>query len=202
MLVGSDGSTPAPYDAPVLSASDPLPQRPNRVAVAGVSGSGKSTLARRLATLLDLPYTEMDALFHGPGWTPRPTFRAEVEALVAGDRCVCEWQYDEARPLVAARADLLVWVDLPFRVALGRLVRRTVGRRVRREELWHGNREAPLHTFFTDPDHVVRWSVRSRHSYRDRIPAVAAEHPGLVVVRLRSAREVDRWLRDVLEPLA
>jgi adenylate kinase family enzyme len=186
----------------VLSAADPLPRRPSRIAVAGVSGSGKSTLARRLAALLELPYTEMDALFHGPDWTPRPTFRSEVEALVSGDRWVCEWQYDEGRPLVAARADLLVWVDLPFPVTLWRVVRRTVRRSVRREELWNGNREAPLHTFFTDRDHVVRWSVRSRHSYRDRIPAVAAEHPGLVVVRLRSAREVDRWVREVLEPLA
>ncbi|GAA1160652.1 AAA family ATPase [Nocardioides aquiterrae] len=186
----------------MLSAADPLPHRPARIAVAGVSGSGKSTLARRLATLLDLPYTELDSLFHGPGWTPRPTFRAEVEELVRGDRWVCEWQYDEARPLVAARAELLVWVDLPFRVTLVRLVRRTVGRRVRREELWHGNREAPLHTFFTDRDHVVRWAVRSRRSYHQRIPAVAAEHPRLVVVRLRSARDVDRWVREVLEPLA
>jgi adenylate kinase family enzyme len=186
----------------VLSAADPLPRRPSRVTVAGVSGSGKSTLARRIGAVLGLPYTEMDSLFHGPGWTPRPAFRSEVDALVAGDRWVCEWQYDEARPLVAARADLLVWVDLPFRVTLSRVVRRTVRRSVRREELWHGNREAPLHTFFTDPDHVVRWSVRTRRTYHERIPVVAAEHPGLVVVRLQSAREVDRWLREVLEPLA
>jgi adenylate kinase family enzyme len=172
------------------------------VTVAGVSGCGKSTLARRLGSVLGLPHTELDSLYHGPDWTPRPTFLAEVEALVAGDAWVVEWQYDAARPLIAARADLLVWLDLPFPVALARLVRRTVRRSVRREELWNGNREAPLHTFFTDRDHVIRWSVRSRRSYRERIPAVAAARPELPVVRLRSRREVDRWLRDVVGPLA
>lgn len=186
----------------MLGARDPLPHHPQRVAVAGVSGSGKSSLARRIGEVLDLPYTEIDSLYHGPGWKPRPTFMAEVEAITAGDRWVTEWQYDDARPLLAARADLLVWVDLPYRVVLRRLVRRTVRRRLRNEELWNGNREAPLHTFFTDREHVVRWSMRTRHVYGERIPAVAAERPDLTIVRLRSAGDVDRWLATVLEPLA
>jgi adenylate kinase family enzyme len=186
----------------VLTASDPLPRRPSRVAVAGVSGSGKSTLARRIADLLALPYTEMDALFHGPAWTPRPTFEAEVGALIAGERWATEWQYDHARPLIAARADLLVWLDVPFPVVLGRVVRRTVRRRVRREELWNGNREGPLLGFFTDPEHVVRWSMSTRHQYRERVPAVETAHPDLTIVRLRSRREVAHWLRNAVEPLA
>lgn len=182
----------------MLRACDPLPRRPERVTVAGVSGSGKSTLARRIAATLDLPYTEMDSLFHGPGWTELPTFEAEVDALLAAGRWVTEWQYEYARPLLAAQADLLVWVDLPFPVTLGRVVRRTTRRRWRREELWNGNYEGPLRSFFTDPEHVVRWSISTRNLYDARIPAVAAARPDLPVVRLRSRREVDRWLREVL----
>jgi adenylate kinase family enzyme len=185
----------------VLTADDPLPHRPSRITVAGVSGAGKSTLARRLGALLELPYTELDALHHGPGWTRRPEFEAEVDALVAGERWVCEWQYDDVRPLLTARADLFVWVDLPFPLVLSRVVRRTVRRRVRREELWNGNREGPLHTFLTDPEHIVRWSIRTRHVNRERVPAVAAARPDLPVVRLRSGREVHRWLRRAVEPL-
>ena len=185
----------------MLRASEPLPQRPERVAVAGVSGSGKSTLARRIAAALDLPYTELDSLFHGPGWTPRPAFEAEVDGILATGRWVTEWQYDYARPLLAAQADLLVWLDLPFPITLGRVVRRTLGRRRRREVLWNGNQEAPLWTFFTDREHVVRWAISTRDLYDVRIPAIAAERPDLPVVRLRSRREVDRWVREVL-PLA
>lgn len=186
----------------MLTASDPLPHRPRRVAVAGVSGSGKSTLARRLAHVLDLPYTELDALHHGPGWTKRPEFEADVDALVATDAWVTEWQYDHARPLLVARADLLVWVDLPYPVTLSRVTRRTLRRRLRREVLWNGNQEGPLHTFFTDPDHIVRWSFRTRNLYDERLPRVAAERPDLPIVRLRSTRELDLWVRDMVEPLA
>ena len=68
----------------MLTASDPLPSRTARIAIAGVGGSTKCTLARRLGALLDLPHAEMDALFHGPGWTQMPTFEAEVDRVIAG----------------------------------------------------------------------------------------------------------------------
>ncbi|MGN7969458.1 AAA family ATPase [Microbacterium sp. 22296] len=176
----------------MLSARDPLPARPRRVAVAGVSGVGKTTLARRIAAVAGIPHTEIDALFHGPDWTPRPAFVDDVRALVARDTWVTEWQYSSARPLLAARADLLVWLDLPFwRVTLPRVVSRTLRRRLRAEQLWNGNLEPPLHTFFTDPEHIVRWSVSTRNTYRERIRVL---RPDLPVVRLRSPREVERWL--------
>ena len=181
----------------MLSATDPLPLRPQRIAIAGVSGSGKSSLAVRLGELLDLPYTELDSLYHGPEWQPRPSFAAEVDALVAGDRWVTEWQYDHARPLLVARADLFVWLDLPYPLVLTRVVRRTLRRRLRRVELWNGNQEGPLRTFFTDPEHIVRWSWRTRHVYDERVPAVAATAPDLPIVRLRSRRDVEHWLRSV-----
>jgi adenylate kinase family enzyme len=59
---------------PLLGARDPLPRRPSRVLVAGTSGSGKTTLATRIAGTLTVPHVEIDALFHGPAWTPRPSF--------------------------------------------------------------------------------------------------------------------------------
>src|SRR5690606_26775055 len=101
----------------------------------------------------------------------------------------------EARPILAARADLLVWLDLPFTtVTLPRLLRRTVGRRVRREELWNGNVEPPLWTVLTDREHVVRWAVHTRGKLRVRVPQLEEQAPHLVVVRLRSPREVTRWV--------
>lgn len=162
--------------------------------MAGVSGSGKTTLAGRIATALGIPHTELDALHHGPGWTPRPEFLDDVGELAAGDAWVTEWQYAAARPLLAARADLLVWLDLPFPLTLSRVVRRTLWRRLRREVLWNGNVEPPLHTIVTDPDHVVRWSVKGRHNPASRVPHALERHPHLVGVRLRSRREVEDWL--------
>ena len=168
--------------------------------MAGVSGTGKTTLAGRIADLLDIEHTEIDRLFHGPGWTPREEFLDDVRRLVAGEAWVTEWQYAAARPLVAERADLMVWLDLPFRVTLGRVVRRTVRRRLKGEELWNGNTEGPLWTFFTDREHIVRWAIRTRNKYDERILALASD--GHVVVRLRTTDEVDRWMAGPLSSAA
>jgi len=73
----------------------------DRIAVHGASGSGKTTLSRTLADRLGLPRTELDALYHQPGWTQLPTdeFRDEVARIAAGDRWVIEGNYHQVRDL-------------------------------------------------------------------------------------------------------
>ena len=182
----------------MLSASHPLPAPPpRRVLVAGVSGVGKTTLARRLAHTWALPYTEIDALYHGPQWVPRASFDADVAALVDSPAWVTEWQYSTARPVLAAKAELLVWLDLPFRVTLARVIRRTVLRSRTRETLWNGNVEPGLWNAFTAPEGIVVWAVRTRGKYRREVPPLEEQHPGLVVVRLRTRREVHDWLSRI-----
>lgn len=180
-----------------LHHDDPLPARPERVVVAGPSGSGKSTLARRLGELLHVPYTELDALHHGPGWTMRPTFVADVERFVAGPAWVCEFQYAPVRPLLAERADLMVFLLYPRRVVMARVIRRTLRRRLRREQLWNGNVEPPLRTFFTDREHIVRWAWRTHATTAARYAEYAAQ-PGRVTVALRSPAETEAWLAGPL----
>jgi len=185
---------------PLLGPADALPRRPRRVLVGGTSGSGKSTLARDVSRRLGLPYTEIDALHHGPGWTVRPTFHADVEALAAGRSWVTEYQYAVARPLLLARCDLVVHLLLPRSVVMRRVVRRTVTRSVRREELWNGNVEPPLRTILTDRDHIVRWAWRTHRRGPARVAEIAAQRPDLPVVVLRSPAEVARWVAGLGGP--
>jgi hypothetical protein len=92
-----------------------------------------------------------------------------------------------------------VWLDLPYAaVTMPRVLLRTLRRRVRREVLWNGNTEPPLRTFFTDPEHVVRWSFSTRKKYRVEVPDLEKSRPELSVVRLRSPRQVERWLAGPL----
>jgi adenylate kinase family enzyme len=177
-----------------------LPARPRRILVAGVAGAGKTTLARRLSFVRGLPHTEIDGLFHGPGWTPRPEFLDDVRALVASDAWVTEWQYRQVRELLLSRAELLVWMDLPTHVVMRRVVRRTLSRRFRRTVLWNGNVEPPLWTVFRDPEHIVRWSWSTRHKFDRLDEHVAAVAPHVTVVRLRNRAEVDRWVA-LLDPV-
>lgn len=186
----------------MLGALDPLPLVPRRVVVAGTSGSGKTTLAGRIAETLSAPHQELDGLYHGPGWVRRQSFVADVTAIAERPLWVSEWQYDEGRPILLRRADVMVWMDLPRRVGIRRVVWRTVQRRFNGTALWNGNREAPLHTFFTDRDHVVRWAWRTHQQCAGRVAEAVRERGDLVVVRLRSQRDVDLWVAGPLATAA
>lgn len=184
---------------PLLDAVAPLPARPRRILVAGTSGAGKTTVARPVAALLDLPHIEIDALFHGPGWTPRDTFQSEVHRFSAGSCWVTEWQYSQVRAILAQRADLLVWLDLPRTVVMRQVIGRTVRRRLSRQVLWNGNREPPLWTILTDQEHIIRWAWNTHHKIATRVAALLEEHPDLVVVRLISRSDIERWIAGPLQ---
>ena len=170
-----------------------------RIAItSSASGNGKTTLGREVARRLDAPFVELDAIHHGPGWTELSAeeLRAQVAPIVATDAWVIDGGYRaKLGDLVLERADLVVWLDLPLRVWLPRLLRRTVRRIVRREELWNGNRET-WRGAFGGPDSLVGWAVRAHFSRRQRYPTVLAPYP---VVRLRTQRAVEDWLASIDE---
>ena len=164
--------------------------------LASASGSGKTTLGRALADRLGVPFHELDALNHDPGWKEATSaeLRARVEPLVAGPAWVIDGAYrSKLGDLVLARSDTVVWLDLPRRVWLPRLLRRTARRLVMREELWNGNRET-LRGVLWDDNALIPFAWRSFSDRRRRYPTVLAPYP---VVRLRTSREVQRFLTTV-----
>jgi adenylate kinase family enzyme len=170
-----------------------------RVSVVGNSGSGKSTLARELAAALAVPHVELDSLFHQPGWVPLPEdeFRRVAGAAAAGDGWVMDGNYSAVRPIVWARADTVVWLDLPRRTVMRQVVWRTLRRGVTRQELWNGNRES-LRNFLTwaPEESIISWAWHNHGKYRDRYGAAAADpaNAHLTFVRLTSRRDITRFL--------
>ena len=138
--------------------------------ISSASGNGKTTLGRKLAAALDVPFVELDALVHGPDWTKTPDdeLRALIEPVVAGSSWVIDGVYrGKLGTLVLDAADTIVWLDLPLHVWLPRLLRRTVRRVVRREELWNGNRET-FRDAFWGRDALVPFALRG-HFRRRRV---------------------------------
>lgn len=179
----------------VLNADDRITWGPKRIAVAGVSGSGKTTLCDELAEVLRCERVELDSLYHGPNWTRRETFLEDVEDLISTPCWVVELQYREARPLIVSRADTILWLDYPTRIQMARLIRRTVRRRLQREQLWNGNYEPPLWKTLIDEDHILRWGWRTRKKLKPVIPTLEGRFPGLHVVHLTHPSQTSRWVR-------
>jgi adenylate kinase family enzyme len=174
-----------------------------RVSVVGNSGSGKSRLARELAASLGVPHLELDSVFHQPGWEPLPQdeFRRLVTARAGEDGWVIDGNYSAVRPIVWARADTVVWLDLPRRTVMRQVAWRTVRRAVTRQELWNGNRE-PLTNFLSwvPEKSIISWAWHSHAKYRTRYGAAAADQANahLTFIRLASRRDVTRFLVDPL----
>jgi adenylate kinase family enzyme len=168
------------------------------VVVYGPSGSGKTTVGRLLAARLQVPFTELDAVFHArPGWhdLSREELRGEVAALLAAhpDGWVLDGNYDHVRDLVLPRTDSVVWLRLPFPVVYARLVSRTLRRAIVSAELWNGNRETLRQTFLSR-DSMLLWGVtawRAHHRAAERALATLPHGP---VYELRSPRAVRRFL--------
>jgi adenylate kinase family enzyme len=164
--------------------------------VTSASGAGGTTVGRAIATRLDLPFHELDALFWQPDWTEpeREEFRERVAEIVATESWVIDGSYQSwIDQLVLGRADVVVWLDLPTRVWLPRLVRRTVSRARSGEELWDGNRES-LRNAFASRDSLILFSLRHYRGRRRRYPERFADYD---LVRLRSQADVDGFLRSL-----
>jgi adenylate kinase family enzyme len=172
-----------------------LPAGVRRVLVAGSSGAGKTTMAAALADRLGLPHTELDALWHGPGWVPRPEFEADLEAVLATGRWVTEYQYRVVKDRLLDQAQAVVWLDHPFPLVAARLLRRSVVRAVTGRAYWNGNRES--FAMWLEASHPLR-IVLSREFWakrrRSEAEFAAAAQRGVVVVRLRGGRRARRWL--------
>ena len=174
-------------------------RRMRRVWVIGISGSGKTTLAAELARRLCVPHIELDAMHHGPDWAEPELeqFRADVAAVIAGECWVVDGGYQrKLGTMVPEAADTLIWLDLPFALVMGRLLRRTIGRVIGRQELWGtGNRETFRNAFLSRQS-ILLWALTTHRRNRQRF-TVECESLGKdkTVVRLQNRGEVERFLR-------
>ncbi len=161
----------------------------SRVVVVGTSGAGKTSLARALASRMDVPHVEFDAYRHGPNWTETPDdiLRRNLVDALAGDTWVADGNYSVARDVVWPRATAIVWLDYPFPLVFWRLFWRTIGRFVKRVELWNGNREKLWWHFFTK-DSLFLWVFKTHWSRRGRLLAAfeQPEYRHIAVFRIRS----------------
>ncbi len=185
---------------PTASGSAISAQGLQRIIVVGTSCAGKTTLARTLADGLGVAHVELDALYWGPSWQPRPAsdFLTDVAEAAAQERWVADGNYSIAREALWQRATLVVWLNYSLGRVLWRGVRRTVWRCLSREPLWQGNRES-FRISFLSKDSILWWIVTTHHRRRREFDALRAAEtfPALSWCELRRPGEATVFLNQI-----
>lgn len=177
-----------------------IPEGISRINVVGASGCGKSTLAKQIAQSLNLGYFEMDEIFWLPNWQEPDDedYFEDIDQVVQKEAWVLDGNYRRLQQIKWQRAQVVVWVDLPYGLIIWRLLKRTY-RRVRgKEVLWAGNIETLGRALSSSS--VIWWSVKNLRGRRKEY-AAAAQAPGLShiqFIRLRSRNEIADFLAGLV----
>jgi adenylate kinase family enzyme len=168
-----------------------------RVVVVGTSCSGKTTFAHRLAGTLGTECVELDSLYWGPGWTPRPDFEQDVLAVARQPRWVIDGNYSRVRDIIWPRSTAIAWLDYSFVRVFSRAFRRTVRRVVLGERLYGGNQETIRETLF-DVQAPLWLVVRTHGRRRREFPELFSrlEYCHASVIRLQTPRAAAKFVAE------
>jgi hypothetical protein len=123
----------------------------------------------------------LSALRKPPGW------------VVAGN-------YSSVRDLVWPKAEAVIWLDYSLHRIFWQLTQRTFRRWWTRELLWGTNRESLVKHFQVwSQESLFHWLFKTYWRRKREYPALFAlpENQHLVVIRFKTPRETDDWLRTL-----
>ena len=165
----------------------------NRVIVVGSGGSGKSTFSRELGRVTGIPVIHLDREYWRPGWeeTPKDEWKARVADMLEGERWIMDGNFGGTREMRMQAADTIIFLDLPRRVCLYRILKRTLkyyGRS--RPDMAEGCLERLDLEF-------VMWVWNYKHRSRKRLLAELEGLEEKSVMILRNQRQVSDFLANL-----
>ena len=163
-----------------------------RVLVVGSGGAGKSTFSRKLGEVTGIEVVHLDSVFWRPNWeaTPKHEWETTVCELVRGESWIMDGNFGGTRQIRVRASDTVILLDIPRHVCLYRVLKRAIKfRGGSRPDMAAGCNEKVDLEF-------LRWIWNYPHRGRERVFKEMAEYPEKRFIVLRSAQEVDDFLRE------
>lgn len=164
-----------------------------RILVVGSAGAGKSTLAMALASALELPVIHLDKLWWLPGWRNRSQeeFDRMLDRELAKEAWIMDGNYNRTLKARLARADCVLWLDLPRLVCVFSVLRRIAANRGRtRLDMGEGCPERLDWEF-------LRWVWDFPRKDGAELKKALGRCSAPQVIVLRSRGQANRLLREV-----
>lgn len=101
----------------------------HRVYIIGGPGSGKTTLSHRVAAMIPAPLYELDNIGYENGAGAQRSLSVklqDIHAIAESDAWIVEGIFLWWTERLAERAEVIVWLDVPWRLALWRIISRHV----------------------------------------------------------------------------
>lgn len=168
-----------------------------KILVIGPGGAGKSTFATRLGQLLRLEVIHLDVLYWKAGWVEpaKAEWAAAIERLVDREAWVMDGNYSGTLQTRLRACDALVFLDLPRRTCIWRVLRRAIRyRKATRPDMAQG---CPEHLNLA----FLVWIWNYRRRTRPKIlNLLAIERGNRAIIWLRSRAEVTQYLTQLETP--
>jgi len=164
-----------------------------RIIIVGTTGCGKTTVGKALSKKLGISFTDLDDLFWLPNWTPRPweEFTQLIQEKTSSPTWIISGNQSKTRYLFWAKADTIIWLDLPFYLIFYQILKRSFVQSISREKICNGNKQTFKQFFW-----LIRWLFSSFFRRRKTYQALcySEEKKSSRWIHLKSRRQVNQFL--------
>lgn len=175
-------------------------KKPTRIAIIGNAGSGKSTLAQKLHTITNLPIYYLDQYFWKPGWvkTDPDEYKKIHDAICDKEEWIIDGINLRVMEYRIQRADVIIFLDLPRYVCIWRIFKRTIQ---------NYGKETPSSAkgcperFNGEFLKFLKWVWDFKNKYPAKIREILTRYPEKKIYIFKSQREVDVFMRDLMNNL-
>jgi adenylate kinase family enzyme len=164
----------------------------NKIYILGTAGSGKTYLAKKLSYKFKIKHYDLDDIYWSCKYSKKRDKREmkiKLNSLIKNKKWIIEGVYGSWIESAIKKADLVIWLDIPFRVLSWRIFKRHFTRL---------NKKNP--ESFKDTLGLIKYARKYKienHSSSYKSHKDLLERNKIQFVILKSRKEIEKFLKEV-----